>query len=332
MAISISFICPTFNRSKLLRRSVDSICSGMASPFEVIIADDGSSDDTRSVCQKLQKAYGAARVVVSRSEENLGAQAARNRGLRLAAGGLVMFVDSDDIAVPGGIEELIKWLEANPKLDYAHAKVIQTDAQLKPLAGDPVVGAPFTASPVDVAGYHWHTMGAVYRRSYLEKVGPWNPALTGSQDWEYQARVKLAGGQGQFVDAVVGYWRHHGGSRVGANAFRPDYVRSVMLACDSILQHARRAGCCDRALERRLAKKLIVHALEWGCNGRRKERQQCLLQAGRTVSNDLIFKVVTRCFQISPRFVESWLWKLLTSHKSKAATSESKSTQADGGW
>lgn len=288
--------------------------------MEVIIADDGSSDDTHSICQALQKLHGTGHIVISRSEENLGAQAARNRGLRLASGELIMFVDSDDIVVPAGIEKLVKNFETDAKLDYAYGRVIQTDGQLKPLPGSLPVGESFTEVPVDVAGYHWHTMGALYRKSYLAKVGPWNEALTGSQDWEYQARVKLAGGRGQFVDAVVGYWRHHGGSRVGTKAFRPDYVRSVMLACDSILQHARRAGRCDRALERRLAKKLMVHALEWGANGHADERRRCLLQAAKILPGDLFYQIVIKCFQMSPACLDSRLWKTLTTHKPKSIT------------
>ena len=93
--------------------------------------------------------------------------------------------------------------------------------------------------PSEIAGYHWHTMGAIYRKSYLEIVGPWNVEMTGSQDWEYQARVKLAGGKRKFVDSMVGYWRQHGGDRVGTAKFRPDYVKSVMIGCDSILASQR---------------------------------------------------------------------------------------------
>ena len=283
--------------------------------IEVIIADDGSTDDTPKLCQKLQKDHGSDRILISRTELNLGAQEARNRGLRAATGEWVLFVDSDDVVVPDGLAKLMACMQTDPSLDYAYGKVIQTDAQLKPLAGSLPVGTPFTESPVDVAGYHWHTMGALYRRSYLEKVGLWNPALTGSQDWEYQARVKLAGGRGEFVDAVVGYWRHHDGSRVGAKAFRPDYVRSVMLACDVILRLARQAGRCDRALERRLAKKLIIHALEWGANGCSIERRECLSQAAKTVANDWAFKTCVLGCRLSPSFLDRRLWLTLASHR-----------------
>jgi hypothetical protein len=119
-------------------------------------------------------------------------------------------------------------------------------------------------------------MGVVYRMECVRRVGPWNLELTGSQDWEYQARVKLFGGRGEFVDAVAGLWRQHHGNRVGTNHFRPDYVLSVMKACESIARQAQAAGRWEPALQNRLAKKLLIHALEWGANGFIGERRECL--------------------------------------------------------
>jgi hypothetical protein len=84
-----------------------------------------------------------------------------------------------------------------------------------------------------------------------------------------------------------------------------------MIACDSILQHARKAGRCDRALERRLAKKLILHALEWGANGFPRERRQCLSQAANSVSGDSFFKLGAKCLQVGPVLMDGWLWNLL---------------------
>lgn len=313
MKLALSIVVPTMNRSRLIMDAINSVFSqDVGVPVEVVIADDGSTDETPSVCQNLQSAYGANRVVISRTEQNIGAQAARNRGFQAAMGELVLFLDSDDVVIPGGVAELASCLRTESSLEYAYGKVIQTDAQLKPLTGTLPVGAPFSDSPVEVAGYHWPIMGAMYRKSYLEKVGPWNEGLAGSQDWEYQARVKLAGGRGHFVDSVVAYWRHHSGIRVGAKAFRPDYVRSVMIACDSIIQHARKAGRCDVALERRLARKLIVHSLEWGANGHASERWQCLNQAARMLSNDVFYAALIKCIQNSPTFLDNWVWKVLT--------------------
>ena len=206
-------------------------------------------------------------------------------------------------------------LQADADLQYAYGKVTRVDESLEPLPGDVPVGSSFTDTPSEIAGYHWHTMGAIYRRSYLELVGPWNVEMTGSQDWEYQARVKLAGGKRKFVDSMVGYWRQHGGDRVGTAKFRPDYVRSVMIGCESILREARDKERCDSALERRLAKRLVVHALEWGGNGRWGDRRQCLLQAKNCLATDLLFKWSLAAVAYTPAVLDRFLLQSITKRK-----------------
>jgi hypothetical protein len=211
------------------------------------------------------------------------------------------------------VKQLAETLTQTPGLDYAYGNVSLTDEDLKPLEGVGSIGSPYEDSPFEMAGYHWHTMGALYRKSYLEKVGPWNPALTGSQDWEYQARVKLAGGRGLFVETLVGYWRQHEGGRVGARKFRPDYVRSVVTACDVILDEARVRGKCDRSLQRRLAKKLIIHALESGAHGDQSLRRICLSHAATAVLGDPNFSLVTKGLQHTPSWFDEMIWKRLMS-------------------
>jgi glycosyltransferase involved in cell wall biosynthesis len=318
----LSIVIPTFNRAALVKECLIS-CSKLVEIAELVVVDDCSTDGTRAVLDELAITLNEAgtRMRAFYPAQNQGAPACRNIGLVHAQGKYVMFLDSDDVVIPSGIERLVEHLLGDSTLDYTYGKVIRTDGQLKPLPDDTPVGKPFSDTPSELAGYHWHTMGAMYKRSYLKNVGLWNEALSGSQDWEYQARVKLAGGRGQFIDTVVGYWRHHDGNRVGAKAFRPDYVRSVMIACDSILQNARKVGRCDNALERRLAKKLIVHALEWGANGHTSKRRECLLQAAGFLSDDRLYRTIASCVQISPVFMDSWLWKVLTEHKRKQSRS-----------
>lgn len=300
----ISFICPTYNRASFLAACVEPLVNLVDIEFEFLIVDDCSIDSTQEVVKRLQSRHGAEKIRYFRLEKNSGAQVARNRGIAEARGDFFMFVDSDDVVIPEGVLEVLGHLQAKPELNYTYGKVQMTDEVLQPLAEKAPVGAAFENVPVEVAGYHWHTMGPIYRRSCIEEVGPWNLELTGSQDWEYQARVKLFGGRGEFVDALVGYWRQHTGGRVGTRSFRPDYVRSVMKACESIHSHARQAGKCDSALERRLAKKLIVHAIEWGANGYRNEKSRCLKQAKQIASVDLFIYLVTIFIKFSPLLLD----------------------------
>lgn len=307
--LKISIIIPTYNRAALLRDALKSIADFVSCECEVLVCDDGSTDSTRELCMEV--AATGVDIVHSRSDARCGAQEARNRGLRQATGDAVMFMDSDDAFAGPGIMALASALEEDPELGYAYGRVAKTDEMLRPLDSIHADGFMFENVPREVAGYHWHTMGALYRRRRLEDVGPWNPDLTGSQDWEYQARVKLFGGRGLFVDVLVGCWRQHDGDRVGTTAFRPDYVESVMLACDSILRHARAAKRCDAALEQRIAKKLIVHALEWGKYGYPEMRKECLRLALGHLTHGQPLKSLIRVAIHSPTVLDGHAWNLL---------------------
>jgi len=307
--MKISVICPSYNRASFLEAC---IAPSMEIPEgEFVLVDDGSTDGTLELARALQERHGKKRIVVFPLGGNQGAQVARNRGMDAARGEMIIFCDSDDVLVASGVEALAKVLIQNPSLDYIYGKVVMTDQDLKPLEGVRSIGSSFEDFPVEMAGYHWHTMGALYRKSYLEKVGPWNAALTGSQDWEYQARVKLAGGRGLFVDTLVGYWRQHEGGRVGASKFRPDYVRSVVTACYVILSEARAKGKCDRSLQRRLAKKLILHALESGAHGDLSLRRLCLSHAATTVLGDPRILLLIKGIQLSPSWFDEMIWNRL---------------------
>jgi hypothetical protein len=312
--MQLSIIIPVHNRADLLAEAIDSIIAQGLDSYEIIICDDGSTENIEAACDKFK--LPKEELVFSRSEQSHGAQVARNRGLSLAQGELIMFMDSDDVIAENGLGPLIDALHDDADLQYAYGKVSRVNEALGPITDDIPVGAIFNDTPSEIAGYHWHTMGAIYRRSYLELVGPWNEEMTGSQDWEYQARVKLAGGKRVFVDQAVGCWRQHGGERVGTAKFRPDYVRSVMIGCDSILHTARDKDRCDLALEKRLAKRLIIHALEWGANGYRQNRKKCFLQAKSGLSSGLLFKAILSLVAVmspfTPAFIDQWMMRKIT--------------------
>ena len=312
--MQLSIIIPVHNRADLLAEAIDSVIAQGLDSYEIIICDDGSTENIEAACDKFK--LPKEQLVFSRTKESHGAQVARNRGLSLAQGEFIMFMDSDDAVAENGLAPLIEALQADAELQYAYGKVSRVNESLQKLPDDVPVGATFTDTPSEIAGYHWHTMGAIYRKSYLELVGSWNVEMTGSQDWEYQGRVKLAGGKRAFVDSMVGYWRQHGGDRVGTAKFRPDYVKSVMIGCDSILGIAREKKQCDPALERRLAKRLVVHALEWGANGYRQDRKKCFLQAKSSLDSGLLFKA-SLCLAVmvgplTPAFLDQWMMRKIT--------------------
>lgn len=102
--LKVSIVVPTYNRSRLLRCAADSISAQTYQHIEIIIIDDGSTDGTEEICKEL--ARDDSRIVLHRID-NLGVSAARNIGMELATGDMLMFCDSDDICCPTWVETLV---------------------------------------------------------------------------------------------------------------------------------------------------------------------------------------------------------------------------------
>lgn len=101
----VSVIIPVYNVEKYLRECVDSVTTQTHTNLEIILSDDGATDRSGAICDELAAADGRIRVI---HEENGGASVARNRGLDIAEGEYVVFVDSDDAIHPEMIEHLLR--------------------------------------------------------------------------------------------------------------------------------------------------------------------------------------------------------------------------------
>lgn len=103
---TVSVIIPTYNRADAVSAAVDSVLSQDPAPHEVIVVDDGSTDDTRAILS----GYGDRIIAIHRA--NGGAGAARNTGIARASGDWLAFLDSDDLWLPGRLAALHRDLDA----------------------------------------------------------------------------------------------------------------------------------------------------------------------------------------------------------------------------
>ena len=104
----VSVIIPTYNRGWILREAVDSVLAQDFSDFELIVVDDGSTDDTREILDS----YGQDLFVFQ--QPNKGVSAARNRGLAESRAQLVAFLDSDDLWLPQKLTRQVEFFTINP--------------------------------------------------------------------------------------------------------------------------------------------------------------------------------------------------------------------------
>ena len=124
-AVTFSVIIPAFNSAATLTRAVDSVLGQTWPAHEVIVVDDGSSDDTRS----LAEGYGDAVRVIYQS--NAGVSVARNRGAEAATGNWLAFLDADDWYYPERLRWHAEWIADDPSLDvpvsYTHLRAHETE-------------------------------------------------------------------------------------------------------------------------------------------------------------------------------------------------------------
>jgi glycosyltransferase involved in cell wall biosynthesis len=182
----VSVIVPTFERPHLLRGALASI-RRLEDPdlrFEILVADNGTGNTNRSIAQE----FGAIYVTAPRR----GPSAARNAGLRLATGEFIAFLDDDDEWLPGNVRAHIAVLDAHPELDGVLGQAVGTDPDLKnPSAPWPEAhpGAGDALLRTMLSGYFPQLATLVVRSRVRELVGPFDEALIGGEDLDWQLRI-----------------------------------------------------------------------------------------------------------------------------------------------
>ena len=106
--IKLSIVMPVYNKGMYLRSAIISIIDQCCDSIEIILVDDGSTDNSSNVCDELSAKFSWIRVL---HQSNSGVSAARNRGLLAASGKYILFMDADDIIADSAINEIIKTME-----------------------------------------------------------------------------------------------------------------------------------------------------------------------------------------------------------------------------
>lgn len=121
LSIKISVIIPTYNRGNMIENSITSVLNQTYKNLEVLIIDDGSTDNTKEIIDKIED----KRIRYIKIKENLGGSNARNIGIKEATGRFISFQDSDDTFYPNKLElQFNNMINQNSNLDFCKIKVI----------------------------------------------------------------------------------------------------------------------------------------------------------------------------------------------------------------
>lgn len=204
----VSTIIPVHNRPEMIKSAVESVLSQEYQSIEVIIVDDGSTDETLQICNELAKETDG--VITVLSQVNLGPGPARERGRLKARGEFIQYLDSDDLLMPGKFREQVKLLRQKPDCGIAYGVTRLADFNGNILA-EPFkwTGEKIThLFPGLLVDRWWCTHTPLYRRSVCDQIGPWSD-LRYSQDWEYDARAASLGLILASTDSLVSEHRTH---------------------------------------------------------------------------------------------------------------------------
>ena len=209
----VSVIIPTYNRENLIKRSINSLLSQTNQDFEIIIADDASTDNTAEVIKSFQ----SDKIRYFRLEENSGQCVSRNRAIQMARGEYIGFLDSDDEWLPEKIEKQLSVFETSddPKLGAVYCGFIEKDEiknQTNIINRDNLRGDIYKSL---LQGFcpSTPTMFLVKKKA-LEKVKGFDENLPTFVDYDLWLRIAKEGFTFDFVNEPLIVKYEHAGAQI----------------------------------------------------------------------------------------------------------------------
>jgi glycosyltransferase involved in cell wall biosynthesis len=198
----VSVIIPCYNQARFLGEAIESVLSQSYPHFEVVVVDDGSTDNTPEVASR----YPGVRCI---RQENRGLAGARNTGIRHSRGSFLVFLDADDRLLPDALEVGLKHLKEHPECAFVSGR-------WKTIAAD---GSPLpTPPPTPVKKDHYEELlrvcyisapaAVIYQRIMLEFVGGFDASVSPSADYDLYLRVARDYSVHHHDEVIAEYRRH----------------------------------------------------------------------------------------------------------------------------
>ncbi len=203
---TVSVVICAYNAAPYIAETLDSLFAQSFSDFEVILINDGSTDETATVIKPYLHR------IIYHEQPNQGPAAARNAALRLARGQYISILDSDDLWLPQYLEKMVGFLQSHPEFELYYPNAVYFgDSHLNGKrfqaiypSSQPFTLEKFLTKECSVFGL------VTFRREVLEQVGVYDEELRGVEDFDLWLRMLQHGIRFSFTNEVlVKYRRHH---------------------------------------------------------------------------------------------------------------------------
>jgi len=201
----ISVIIPAYNQALYISESIRSVLEQTYPEFELIVVDDGSTDETAQILTGIQD----PRICVVR-QPNSGLSAARNTGMRASSAPFITFLDADDYFLPDKLEILSNYLDEQSDIGLVVGRVRYIDESgntiFESMKTPPKLVLPelLFENPICVSGI-------LLRRKWVESIGEFDESLRACEDWDLWLRLAYSGCRFAWVEHPVVAYRFHQG-------------------------------------------------------------------------------------------------------------------------
>lgn len=282
----VTAVIPVYNRAALLREAVASVLAQTYRQVEIIIVDDGSTDETGTVVDDFAARHPQQIRIIHQA--NAGPGAAREAARLIARGEFIQYLDSDDLLEPRKFERQVSGLKSRRDCDVSYGMTRQYELGSMPTddpwkrTGEEIA----TMFPSFLRSRWWGTSTPLYRRRLLDRAGPWLE-LRNEEDWEYDCRLAALGVRLHYCREFVSDQRYDPPTALSARGSTdPAKLRDRARAHALIYQHAQTAAIPRQAREMgHFARELFLLARQCGAAGLSAE-SRLLFNLSRQASED----------------------------------------------
>lgn len=299
----VSVIVPVYNRPRGLRDAVESALQQDYRPLEILIVDDGSTDDTGPVADELARANpGAIRVL---RQDNAGPGVAREHGRREARGEFLQHLDSDDVLLPGKLARQVAALRSHPEADIAYGwtRYRHADGSVHPTPWKGSGEKHATLFPSILVERWWDTPNPLYRTAICDRAGAWL-GLWNEEDWEYDVRLGAVGAVLARVEDYVCEVRDHSEDRLCRGGLQRHRMRDRAAAHDAMWRSAAATELPRASPEfAQFARRLFLLSRQCGSVGLAEEAKQLFALAREASTDTRKHGLDFRLYQSAARFL-----------------------------
>jgi len=215
----VSVLITAYNREKYISFAIQSVLNSTLQDFELIIVDDGSTDNTYTIIQDYSKKD--KRIRHCRNEQNLGDYPNRNKAASLAQGKYIKYVDADDYIYPHGLEILVNTMEQFPTAGYGLCSLDQDTKEPFPFMLTPQKA--YLRHYFNKPLFHKAPLSAIIKKSAWQDVGqfPENRMVSDSDMWhKLSSRLNVV-----LMPQGIVWYRDHDEQEVSDIQLNPTYYR-----------------------------------------------------------------------------------------------------------